>query len=473
MNAPDTASVPAVATADSHALNVIILAAGQGKRMNSRLPKVLQPIAGRPMLGHVLDAARTLGAARIIVVHGHGGDQVQAAFSRETDIVWAHQAEQLGTGHAVAQALPFCTEGMALVLYGDCPLITAPTLQQLVASTQGSTLSVLTAHLDTPTGYGRIVRDGAGKVLRIVEQKDASPEEASIREINTGFVAAPVEKLGDWLPQLRNANAQGEYYLTDVIAMTVADGLEVATRSCDHWEAAGVNDKRQLAELERVYQRRAADQLLARGVTLLDPSRFDLRGTLQCGKDVEIDVNVIFEGDVVLADGVRIGANCVIRNAVIGEGVIIKSHTVIEDSIIGKGSDVGPFARLRPDTVLGEKVHIGNFVETKKARLGNGTKAGHLAYLGDAVIGERVNVSAGVITCNYDGANKFVTTIGDDAFIGTDSQLVAPVIIETGAYIAAGSTITKTAPADALTICRAREQKSISGWKKPVKQPKA
>ncbi|HEY9101190.1 bifunctional UDP-N-acetylglucosamine diphosphorylase/glucosamine-1-phosphate N-acetyltransferase GlmU [Chitinimonas sp.] len=451
-------------------VNVIILAAGQGKRMNSRLPKVLQPLAGKPMLGHVLDAGRALAAERLVVVYGHGGEQVLAAFQGQVDVRWAHQAEQLGTGHAVAQALPECGDGVALILYGDCPLITPATLRALLAAAGGDKLAVLTAIMDNPTGYGRIVRDAEGKVLSIVEQKDASEAQKAIREINTGFIAAPMARLREWLPRLKNANAQGEYYLTDVIAMAVADGVAVATETAkDPFEPAGVNDKRQLAELERVYQRQQADKLLAGGVTLLDPARFDLRGTVEHGQDVEIDVNVILEGTIKLGHGVKIGPNVYLKNVTLGDGVVIKANTVIEDSTVGAGSDLGPFARVRPDSVLGEKVHVGNFVELKKARLGNGAKAGHLAYLGDAVIGERVNISAGVITCNYDGANKFVTTIGDDAFIGTDSQLVAPVTIADRAYIAAGSTITVDAPADALTICRARGQKSIPGWKRPTK----
>ncbi|GLR12151.1 bifunctional protein GlmU [Chitinimonas prasina] len=451
-------------------LNVIILAAGQGKRMNSKLPKVLQPLAGKPMLGHVLDAGRALAAERLVVVYGHGGEQVQAAFQGQVDVRWAHQAQQLGTGHAVAQALPECSEGVALILYGDCPLITPATLQGLLAAAGSDKLAVLTAIMDNPSGYGRIVRNEAGQVVSIVEQKDASPAQLAIREINTGFIAAPLARLREWLPQLKNANAQGEYYLTDVIAMAVANGVEVAGLvAADAWEAAGVNDKRQLAELERVYQRQQADKLLAAGVTLIDPARFDLRGTVSHGQDVEIDINVVLEGQIRLGDGVKLGPNVYLKNVTLGDGVIVKANTVIEDSTVGAGSDIGPFARIRPDSVLGEKVHIGNFVELKKARLGNGTKAGHLAYLGDAVIGERVNVSAGVITCNYDGANKFVTTIGDDAFIGTDSQLVAPVTIAERAYIAAGSTITLDAPADALTICRARGQKSLPGWKRPSK----
>ncbi len=329
-------------------LNVIILAAGQGKRMNSRLPKVLQPLAGKPMLGHVLDAGRALAAERLVVVYGHGGEQVQAAFHGQVDVRWAHQAQQLGTGHAVAQALPECSEGVALILYGDCPLITPATLQGLLAAAGSDKLAVLTAIMDNPSGYGRIVRNEAGQVVSIVEQKDASPAQLAIREINTGFIAAPLARLREWLPQLKNANAQGEYYLTDVIAMAVSHGVEVAGLvAADAWEAAGVNDKRQLAELERVYQRQQADRLLAAGVTLIDPARFDLRGTVSHGQDVEIDINVVLEGQIRLGDGVKLGPNVYLKNVTLGDGVIVKANTVIEDSTVGTGSDIGPFARIR------------------------------------------------------------------------------------------------------------------------------
>jgi bifunctional UDP-N-acetylglucosamine pyrophosphorylase/glucosamine-1-phosphate N-acetyltransferase len=454
----------------SNPLNIVVLAAGQGKRMNSRLPKVLQPLAGRPMLHHVLASARKLIPARLVVVFGHSGEQVKAAIP-DTDVIWAHQAEQLGTGHAVAQAMPHCADGTVLVLYGDCPLITASTLERLLLAAGGNRLAILTDTLDDASGYGRIVRDGDGRVIKIVEQKDADETERAIREFNTGFIAASVHMLQQWLPRLKNANAQGEYYLTDIVALAVADGVAVNTVTPAHTgEADGVNDKRQLALLERAFQRRAADRLMAGGVTLIDPARFDLRGEVEHGQDVEIDINVILEGRIQLGNGVKIGPNCCLRNVSLGDNVVLRANTIIEDSVVGAGSDLGPFARVRPDSVLGEKVHIGNFVELKKARLGNGSKAGHLAYLGDAVIGERVNISAGVITCNYDGANKHMTTIGDDAFVGTDSQLVAPVTIESGAYIAAGSTITKTAPANVLTICRARDQRSIAGWQKPRKK---
>lgn len=453
-------------------LSVIVLAAGKGTRMKSRLPKVLQPLAGRPLLAHVLDAASALGGKGITVVYGHGGEQVRACFPVE-GLAWVEQAEQKGTGHAVQVALPqLPAEGRTLILYGDVPLIRLQTLQDLVAKVgDGRCLSLLTLEMADPIGYGRILRDAEGRVQRIVEQKDGTPAELAVREVNTGIFCVPNALLHAWLPKLRNDNKQGEYYLTDIIGLAAAEGVAIHTMPAPQsWEVEGVNDKLQLASLERQHQRNQAEALMRAGVTLLDPARFDLRGTLEHGQDVEIDVNVVIEGRVRLGDGVRIGPNVLLRNAVLGDGVVVKANTVIEDSEVGAGSDLGPFARLRPDSVLGENVHVGNFVELKKARLAKGAKVGHLAYLGDAVIGERVNVSAGVITCNYDGANKHVTTIQDDAFIGSDTQLVAPVTIERGAYVAAGSTITKTAPAGALTICRARDQKSVPGWKRPVKK---
>ncbi|WP_207766084.1 bifunctional UDP-N-acetylglucosamine diphosphorylase/glucosamine-1-phosphate N-acetyltransferase GlmU [Solimonas fluminis] len=453
-------------------LSVVVLAAGKGTRMKSRLPKVLQPLAGRPLLAHVLDAAVALEATGVTVVYGHGGEEVRARFAAAA-VEWVEQAEQRGTGHAVQVALPrLPAQGRTLILYGDVPLIRPQTLRQLVDVVgDGRSLALLTLELADPTGYGRILRDARGRVQRIVEQKDGSAEELAVREVNTGIFCVPNALLHEWLPKLRNDNKQGEYYLTDIVGLAAAEGVAIHTLAVRQaWEVEGVNDKLQLAALERQHQRNNAEALMRGGVTLLDPARFDLRGTLEHGQDVEIDINVVIEGQVRLGHGVKIGPNVLLRNAVLGDGVVIKANTVIEDSEIGAGSDLGPFARLRPGSVLGEGVHVGNFVELKKARLGKGAKAGHLAYLGDAEIGERVNVSAGVITCNYDGANKHVTTIGDDAFIGTDSQLVAPVTIERGAYVAAGSTITRTAPADALTICRARDQKSIPGWKRPVKK---
>ena len=423
------------------------------------------------MLGHVISAARQLGAAGCHVVHGHGAEAVRASFARATDVHWVLQAEQLGTGHAVKQAsasLP--DDSLVVVLYGDVPLIRASTLSELADAAIGG-LALVTVNLDVPRGYGRILRDSVGAVTGIVEEKDANGAQRAIREINTGFLAAPARQLKAWLAQLNNNNANREYYLTDVVAMAVRDGVEVATvRPADVEEVEGVNDRLQLARAERAYQLRQTRRLMREGVSFADPARFDLRGTLSCGRDVFIDVGVVIEGDCILADGVRLGPYAVLKNARLGANTEVRSHSVIEGLVTGEACQIGPFARVRPDSRFASHVHIGNFVEVKKAELGEGTKAGHLAYLGDAMIGARVNVSAGVITCNYDGVNKHLTVIGDDAFIGTDSQLVAPVTVERNAYVAAGSTITRTAPADALTICRAREQKSIPGWKKPVKK---
>lgn len=469
-------------------INVVILAAGQGKRMNSALPKVLHPLAGKPLLGHVLDTARAIGAGHICVVYGHGGEQVQARLNAP-DVTWVNQSPQLGTGHAVLQAMPQLVPTMpslTLVLYGDVPLIQASTLQRLLdaavqgaqsepgakGSTQGA-LALLTANLDNPQGYGRIVREaGTGKVTCIVEEKDASDAQRQIHEINTGILVAPTEALSRWLPTLGNRNAQGEYYLTDIVAMAVAEGLPVVTAQPDvAWETEGVNGKVQLAALERIYQRKVADALLNAGVGLADPARIDVRGQLACGRDVFIDANNVFEGQVTLADNVRIGANCVLKNCHIGEGAVIAPFCHIEDADVGPDCRIGPYARLRPGTELGRDVHIGNFVEVKNSIIADHSKANHLAYLGDATIGQRVNVGAGTITCNYDGANKFRTVIEDDVFIGSDTQLVAPVTVGRGATLGAGTTLTKNAPPDQLTISRAK-QLSIAGWKRPVKQKK-
>ncbi len=439
-------------------LNVIILAAGQGKRMRSDLPKVLHPIAGKSMLGHVIDTARQLGTVQICVVYGHGGEQVRTAL-RAADLRWVKQEPQLGTGHAVLQALPELQKVDAgktasLVLYGDVPLIRAVTLQRLIDTAGGNRLALLTAQLDDPCGYGRIVRVD-DKVTRIVEEKDADDAERAIREINTGILVAPTEALARWLPQLGNRNAQGEYYLTDIVAMAVAEGMDVVTAHPDaNWEADGVNSKAQLARLERIHQRNLAEALMEQGVTLADPDRIDVRGQLICGRDVFIDVNCVFEGRVELQDGVRINANC-----------------VIQDAVVGPKSIIGPFARLRPGTVLAEDVHIGNFVEVKNATIAAHSKANHLAYIGDTTMGSRVNVGAGTITCNYDGANKHRTVIEDDVFIGSDTQLVAPVTVGKGATLGAGTTLTKDAPPDSLTVSRAR-QVSLAGWKRPVKAKK-
>jgi bifunctional UDP-N-acetylglucosamine pyrophosphorylase / glucosamine-1-phosphate N-acetyltransferase len=451
-------------------MEVVILAAGQGKRMRSVLPKVLQPIAGRPMLGHVVATARALQASRICVVYGHGGEAVRARFGDE-EAAWALQDPQLGTGHAVQQALPHLSDGeTALVLYGDVPLISAATLRRLQDASANGRLALLTVELPDPTGYGRILRDADGKVVRIVEQKDASAEERRVREVNTGILVAPVARLRDWLGRIGNDNAQGEYYLTDIIGLAVADGVEVVTVQPDAvWETLGVNSKPQLAELERIHQRNLAQRLMEEGVTVIDPARIDVRGELVCGRDVEIDVNCVFEGRVELADDVRIGANCVIRNARIGTGTRLAPFSHVEDTVTGRECVIGPYARTRPGTTLGDDVHLGNFVEVKNSAIADHSKANHLAYVGDADVGQRVNIGAGTITCNYDGANKFRTVIEDDVFIGSDTQLVAPVRVGRGATLGAGTTLTKDAPPEQLTVSRAR-QLSIAGWKRPVKK---
>ena len=452
-------------------MNVVILAAGQGKRMHSDLPKVLHPLAGKPLLGHVLDTARAIGATKICVVYGHGGEQVRTALDAP-DLTWAKQEPQLGTGHAVLQAMPtIAPSAPTLILYGDVPLIRAATLQRLIAAAGKDSLALLTAHLENPQGYGRIVRVN-GAVKRIVEEKDADDAERAIREINTGILVAPTEALARWLPMLGNRNAQGEYYLTDIVALAVGEGMPVVTAHPDAvWETEGVNSKLQLAALERVQQRNVADYLMEAGVTLSDPARLDVRGELVCGRDVAIDVNCVFEGRVELADGVSIGANCVLKNCRIGRGTRIAPFCHIEDAEVGADNIIGPYARLRPGTELGTGVHIGNFVEVKNSTIADHSKANHLAYLGDATIGRRVNVGAGTITCNYDGANKHRTVIEDDVFIGSDTQLVAPVTVGRGATLGAGTTLSKDAPADQLTVSRAR-QMSVPGWKRPVKKKK-
>lgn len=451
-------------------LHIVILAAGQGTRMRSALPKVLQPLAGQPMLAHVLDGARALSPAAIHVVVGHGAEAVQAAFA-DQQVTWVEQAEQLGTGHAVAQAMPGIPDGaQVLVLYGDVPLVTPDTLQRLLKAAAGG-CAVLSVRAADPTGYGRILRgQGDGRVAGIVEHKDASDSERAISEINTGLLAADAQRLRAWLGALGNDNAQGEYYLTDIVAMAAADGEPAAAVVAgSESEVAGVNNRAQLAVAEREVQRRQAAALLASGVTLADPARIDVRGQVVAGRDVFIDINAVLEGTVTLGDNVHIGPGCHLKDVQLGDGTQVHAHCVLEDAVVGADCSIGPFARLRPGTRLKGSNRIGNFVETKKAVLDEGAKAGHLAYLGDATVGKRVNISAGVITCNYDGANKHPTVIGDDAFVGTDSQLVAPVTLGDRAYIAAGSTITKDAPGDALTICRARGQKSLPGWKQPTK----
>lgn len=451
-------------------LNVVVLAAGKGTRMHSRLPKVLHPLAGRPLLDHVLAKAGELDADRVVVVYGHGGYAVPSAYAGGA-AKFVLQEPQLGTGHAVQQALPHLLPGGAtLVLYGDVPLTRVETLKQLVAGTGG--LALLTAIPDDPAGYGRIVRSKAGAILRIVEERDASAKEKEIREINTGILCASTAKLARWLPLLQNRNSQKEYYLTDIVALAIESGTRVqASHPTDGWEVLGVNSKDQLAWLERVHQLEQARQLMKRGVTLADPWRFDLRGQLVCGQDVSIDVNCIFEGSVKLGDGVKVGAGCVLRNVEAGSDTEFAPYSHVDGAVIGKQCRVGPYARLRPGTRLADEVHVGNFVETKATDIGNRSKANHLTYLGDTSVGRNVNIGAGTITCNYDGANKSRTVIEDDAFIGSDSQLVAPVTIGRGATIGAGSTITRDAPADELTVSRAR-QTSIPGWKRPVKNQK-
>ncbi|KWK38501.1 hypothetical protein WT81_19440, partial [Burkholderia stagnalis] len=452
------------------AMNIVILAAGTGKRMRSALPKVLHPLAGRPLLSHVIATARALQPSRLVIVVGHGAEQVQAAVAAP-DVQFAVQAEQLGTGHAVRQALPLLDPAQpTLVLYGDVPLTRVSTLERLVDAARDGRYGILTVTLDDPAGYGRIVRDPAGFVTRIVEQKDASPEEQKIAEINTGIVVTPTAQLAMWLGALNNDNAQGEYYLTDVVELAIEAGFEVVTAQPDaEWETLGVNSKAQLAELERVHQRTLADTLLADGVTLADPARLDVRGTLRCGRDVSIDVNCVFEGNVTLADNVAIGPNCVIRNASIGAGTRVDAFTHIDGAELGAHTVIGPYARLRPGTQLADEAHVGNFVEVKNAVIGHGSKANHLTYIGDADIGARVNIGAGTITCNYDGANKFRTVIEDDVFVGSDTQLVAPVHVGRGVTIAAGTTIWKDV-ADGLLALNEKTQTAKSGYVRPVKK---
>ena len=450
-------------------LHVIVLAAGEGKRMKSALPKVLQKIAGRPMLAHVLDTARALQPEGLHVVHGHGGAQVRTAFAGADDLQWAEQARQLGTGHAVQQAMPGVPDGArVLVLYGDVPLIQARTLQRLLDAP--GRLAVLGAELPEPLGYGRIVRDAEGRVARIVEHKDADEDERRIRLINTGVIAADANALRRWLDALRNDNAQGEYYLTDVFAMAAAEfnAAEIVTVE-DVLETEGANDPWQLAQLERAFQLRAVRGLCAQGVRVADPARVDIRGSVRAGSDVELDVDVVLEGQVVLGDGVRIGPFCRLRDVTLGPGTEVRAHCDLDGARTEGAVQIGPFARLRPGTVLADGVHVGNFVETKNARLGVGSKANHLSYLGDAVVGSGVNVGAGTITCNYDGANKSTTTIEDGAFIGSNSSLVAPVTIGRDATIGAGSVVTRNAPANELTVARAR-QATVEGWVRPKKK---
>jgi len=449
-------------------LNIVILAAGKGTRMHSNMPKVLHEVGGKPILAHVIDCAKLLNPAIIIVVYGYGGNVVREKFAHE-DITWVNQAEQLGTGHAVQQAAAYLDkDSLTLILLGDVPLINGQACEKLISSASAK-LAILSFIRSDPTGYGRIVRNQS-LVKAIVEHKDATQEQRAIHEVNTGIMAMPTMHLIKWLSQIQNNNAQGEYYLTDIVALAVQTGIDVVAEiTTDEWSVTGINSKVDLAQIEREHQKRIAQKLLQNGVTIKDPARLDVRGHLSCGRDVEIDVNCVFEGNVTLGDNVKIAANCVIRNAEIAAGTQILTFTHIDDAKIGENNRVGPYARLRPGTNLAADTHIGNFVELKNAQVDNGSKINHLSYIGDTTIGKNVNIGAGTITCNYDGANKFKTIIEDNAFIGSDTQLVAPVTVGKNATIAAGSTITKDAPADALTLCRAREQKTIVSWKRPQK----
>ena len=449
-------------------MNVVILAAGQGKRMHSDLPKVLHPLAGRPLLAHVIATARSLEPGVICIVYGHGGERVRAALDAP-GLVWAKQEPQLGTGHALAQALPHLNAKVpTLVLYGDVPLTRAHTLQAL-AKAAGKGMALLTVELDDPRGYGRIVRERK-RIVRIVEEKDAAAAERALREINTGIMVLPTARLKGWLAGLKNRNAQKEYYLTDVVAAAVKDKVPVhSAHPGATWETLGVNSKAQLAEIERALQREIAQALMRDGVTLADPARIDVRGSLACGRDVAIDVNCVFEGAVSLGEGVSVGANCVLRDVKVAAGTRIEPFCHLQQADIGARCRIGPYARLRPGAELAEDVHIGNFVEVKASRIEARSKANHLAYIGDSSVGRDVNIGAGTITCNYDGANKHRTVIEDEVFIGSDTQLVAPVRVGRGAVLGAGTTLTKDAPAGALTVSRAK-QLSIANWKRPVKK---
>jgi len=450
-------------------LHIIILAAGQGTRMKSALPKVLHPIAHKPLLQHVLDVAHELGAAHIHVVYGHGGEAVKNAFP-EYAVNWVLQDQQLGTGHAVEQVMPAVPDQQqVLILYGDVPLIRKATLAKLIDASASGCLGLLTAELPQPTGYGRIIRDAKGAVVKIVEEKDASEQQKRITEINTGMLALNSTQLKKWLSQLENNNAQAEFYLTDVIGMAAAEGVTINTvNPAVLTEIEGVNNKMQLAQLERVYQMQQADQLMQQGVTLRDPARIDIRGELEVGRDVTIDVNVIFEGKVKLGNGVNIGPNNVIKDSILADNVVVQANCVIDSANVGERCEVGPFARVRPGTQLAENVKVGNFVEIKKSSVNAGSKINHLSYIGDTTMGKNVNIGAGTITCNYDGANKHQTVIGDNAFIGSDTQLVAPVEVGANATIGAGSTITHDAPKGELTLSRSPQQ-TRNGWKRPVK----
>lgn len=454
-------------------VEAIVLAAGQGTRMKSSLPKVLHRLAGKPLLGHVLDATRKLGVEHIHVIIGHGADQVENHFSGSGDISWVVQDERLGTGHAVLQAMPSIKgNSTVLILYGDVPLLSASTLTQLIDVVADRSLGLLTVELENPKGYGRILRDDNGGVYAIVEEKDATEEQTTVREVNTGILAVNASDLNRWLPRLSNDNAQGEYYLTDIIAMAADEGFTI---ECCHpgfaQEVEGVNSRSQLAALERWQQRRRAEQLMLEGVTLYDPMRVDIRGNLTTGSDVVIDVNVVFEGDVTIGNNVSIGPNCVIRNATIGDNTSIYANSMIEDSELAANATIGPYARLRPGTRLLDGAKVGNFVEIKKSVIGQGAKVNHLSYIGDSDIGDRVNIGAGTITCNYDGVNKHRTAIAADVFVGSNSSIVAPVTVGSGATIGAGSVITSDVKAKQLAVARSK-QKNLDGWSRPLKQSK-
>lgn len=451
-------------------LDILVLAAGKGTRMRSDLPKVLHPVGGKALVQHVVDTARTVGGEQILIIVGHGAEKVQEKMAAP-DVKFVLQAEQLGTGHAVQQALPHLrSDATVLILYGDVPLTRADTLKKLIAGVNAQQMGLLTVDLPDPTGYGRIVRDETNAVVAIVEHKDANEAQKKIREINTGIMAVQAAHLQKWLPQLKNNNAQGEYYLTDIIAMAKADGIAIHVEQPDAIEEVeGINNRQQQAALERFYQKQKANELMVAGVTLLDPSRIDIRGNISAGRDVVIDVNCVFEGDVVLGDGVIIEPNCVIINSKIGKDTHIKAFSHIEDSVMAADCDIGPYARLRPGTELADEVKIGNFVETKKAVIAKGSKVNHLSYIGDANVGSKVNVGAGTITCNYDGVNKFKTEIGDNAFIGSNSALVAPVKIGAGATVGAGSVITRDVENAELAVGRGK-QRNIQGWERPTKK---
>ena len=451
-------------------LNVVILAAGEGKRMRSSLPKVLHTLAGCSLLMHVTNTARQLSPDKICIVIGHGGEMVKQSVLGE-DLTWVPQQQQLGTGHALMQTLPYLDRnGLTLVLYGDVPLISIQTLRELIAKAEEKHCVLLTAEVENPFGYGRIARDFDTKTIKsIVEQKDANTEQLEIHEINTGIMLIPNDYLHNWLPKIENNNTQNEYYLSDIIAMSVKQGIQVeSSQTRNLWEVMGINNKSQLAELERIYQKHSADKLLHLGVSLIDPSRIDIRGELVCGSDVEIDIGCIFEGNVKLDDFVQVGAHCILKNVKVASDTTILPYSHIEDAEIGENCKIGPFARIRPGTKLSNKVHIGNFVEVKNSQIALGSKANHLSYIGDSIVGKNVNIGAGTITCNYDGANKHQTIIEDDVFIGSDTQLIAPVRVSKGSTIGAGSTITKETPEGQLTLSRSK-QVSVSGWKRPQK----